>query len=151
MAGVRWSLARKSIEGIAQEVEALGSPELLTDILNAVGAHLMIVTDERFTAQEGPDVVTQEVKKWPKLSDVYLKKRPDRRNRPILTDTGRLRDSVVYEVSQPRLYWGTNVIYAAVHQFGFQQIPSRPYLGLSAEDEQEIAGIIDTWLKRNLD
>lgn len=150
MAGVRWSMNRKATEAVAKKVEALGSPELLTDILNAVGAHLMIVTDERFAAQEGPDLATREVKEWPALSAKYLEKRPDRVGRPILTDTTRLRDSIVYKVAQPRLYWGTNVVYAAAQQFGFKRIPPRPYLGLSVEDEREIEGIIEDHIKGNM-
>ncbi|MCZ7599370.1 MAG: phage virion morphogenesis protein [Gammaproteobacteria bacterium] len=44
---------------------------------------------------------------------------------------------------------GTNLVYGAIHQFGGRagrghsvNIDARPYLGLSAEDEDEVVGIL---------
>lgn len=65
--------------------------------------------------------------RWKPLSDVTLSKRRNRkksRAKPLL-DTGRLLNSItrgvpdgVYEVYKRHVRVGTNVIYAAVHQFG---------------------------------
>lgn len=52
-----------------------------------------------------------------------------------LVDTGRLRDSITHQSSDDGVSVGTNVVYAAIHQFGgmtgrkrASQIPARPYL-----------------------
>lgn len=61
--------------------------------------------------------------------------------RKILTDTARLRNSINYAAGARGLTLGTNVIYAAIHQFGGQAgrgrkvfIPARPYLLFQDED-----------------
>ncbi len=52
-----------------------------------------------------------------------------------LVDTGRLRDSITYQASDDGVEVGTNVVYAAIHQFGGMagrgqkvHIPARPYM-----------------------
>lgn len=47
---------------------------------------------------------------------------------------------------------GTNLVYAATHQFGDEKrrIPQREFLGLSPDDEQQINRLIDTWWKQQL-
>jgi phage virion morphogenesis protein len=52
-----------------------------------------------------------------------------------LVDTGRLRDSITYRASNDGVEVGTNVVYAAIHQFGGMagrkqaaHIPARPYM-----------------------
>lgn len=52
--------------------------------------------------------------------------------------------------------WGTNVVYAAIHQFGGAAgrkdrrvtIPARPFLGVSNEDRTELLAIINDHLQR---
>jgi len=52
-----------------------------------------------------------------------------------LVDTGRLRDSITHQSSDNGVSVGTNVAYAAIHQFGGMAgrkkaaaIPARPYM-----------------------
>ena len=53
----------------------------------------------------------------------------------ILTDSSRLRNSITYQEMQNGVKVGTNVIYAATHQFGRDAIPARPFLVILDEDE----------------
>jgi len=62
---------------------------------------------------------------------------------------------------------GTNLVYGAAHQFGMVKgyagrtrrgapipwgnIPPRPFLGLSADDETEIVRILRIYLDRQID
>jgi phage virion morphogenesis protein len=78
-----------------------------------------------------------------------------------LTDKGHLRDSITYASSHDEAVIGTNLIYAAIHQFGGTieakdggklkfahsngfavldqvTIPARPFFGLSSDDERGI-------------
>lgn len=63
--------------------------------------------------------ITPDGKKWAPLKV--------RRGQP-LRDTGRLLASITPRSSASGFSVGTNVIYAAVHQFGFKAIPRRQYL-----------------------
>jgi len=63
-----------------------------------------------------------------------------------LVDTGRLRNSISYSAAPLEVHVGSNVEYARIHQLGGKagrnkkvNIPARPYLGLSTEDQEEIA------------
>ena len=69
-----------------------------------------------------------------------------------------LRDLLRYQAHGDRLEFGTDRIYGAVHQFGetaaegrgsrhrrggaWGDIPARPYIGLSSDDESEIEQIV---------
>lgn len=71
------------------------------------------------------------------------------RNRHILFRTGRLMKSITYQASRYQLSVGTNVIYAAIHNFGGPagrgkkvHIPARPYLVVQNEDLERIRGIL---------
>ncbi|MCO1337222.1 phage virion morphogenesis protein, partial [Microbulbifer sp. OS29] len=72
----------------------------------------------------------------------------------VLTLSGLLRNTLRYQVQGTELLFGTDRPYGAVHQFGATQgqfgktkrggpipwgnIPARPWLGTSAEDDREI-------------
>lgn len=81
--------------------------------------------------------------------------------RPLVV-SGLLADQILYQVADDGVEIGSNLIYAGTHQFGAQQgefgrsargapipwgdIPARPFLGLSAEDEGEVLDILDRHL-----
>lgn len=59
---------------------------------------------------------------------------------------GHLRGIPTVQATDASVSIGSNRIYAAMHQYGgrtrFGQIPARPYLGISDEDEQAIMGTL---------
>jgi len=87
-----------------------------------------------------------------------------------LIDSNRLLSSMTSQSGADFAEWGTNVIYAAIHQVGgdirpktarglffkvadgsFRRvkkvtIPARPYLGINAEDEANIVDIVNQHL-----
>jgi len=87
-----------------------------------------------------------------------------------LTDHGHLRDSITYESGRAGAEVGSNMVYAAVHQFGALIMPkdpggylvfragdgfvkvksvtieARPYLGINGEDERAIQGIVEEYM-----
>lgn len=128
-----------------------------TPIMSVIGTALVGSTHQRFITQTDPDGQA-----WRSLNEEYAK---TKRNARILTESGRLRDSINSQASRDEVRVGTNVIYAAIHQFGgtikpvsashlmfrigdhFAMVdsvtlPARPFLGISAEDETEIAEIV---------
>lgn len=73
-------------------------------VLNAIGGEVLKRVQMNFRNSQSPEGVP-----W-----APLKKRA---GKPLL-DTTRLRNSITYQVSGDSVNVGTNVIYAAIHQFG---------------------------------
>lgn len=134
-----------------------------TPIMSAIGTGLVASTHMRFVTQTDADGHA-----WQSLNTEYA---AGKRNSRILTESGRLRDSINSQAGPTEVHVGTNVIYGAIHQFGgtirpvsashlFFRIggnlvvansvtlPARPYLGISAEDEAEVAEIVFGFLER---
>lgn len=142
------SLVGKSLEELARRLGDLTTP------FNDIGEYLHQSTDDRFSKKVAPDGSP-----WAPLSAVTLarKKGPG-----ILREKGTLQDTLRKQVTSTELAFGTDRPYGAVHQLGQKKgasgkvighpipwgdIPARPYLGLSAEDETEVLSIIHEYLR----
>lgn len=122
--------------------------------MDEIGAMLVTATQIRFERGVGPDG-----KAW---EPSY---RASSEGGKTLVDRGHLRDSITHQATKDEVRVGTNVLYAAVHQFGatirakgsghlkFQvggrwaskkqvTIPARPFLGVSRDDQAEIGNIL---------
>ncbi len=134
-----------------------------TPVMAAIGTGMVSSTQQRFVTQTDPEGAS-----WTALNPAYA---AGKRNSRILTESGRLRDSISSAPSRDEVSIGTNVIYAGVHQLGATitpkskshlvfsmggrtvfaksvTIPARPYLGISLADETMIAETIFGFLKR---
>jgi phage virion morphogenesis protein len=105
--------------------------------LRPLGLQLLRSTRERARQAVAPDGSA-----WPALSERYAARK---RGPKMLRESGVLLGGLVREVSGHELRLGSVEPYAAIHQFGGEAgrdlaatIPARPYLGLSAEDEEMI-------------
>lgn len=76
------------------------------------------------------------------------RKKPARHK--ILDKSSRLRRSVDVRVTRRWIIARSPLPYAAVHQFGFQNIPARPFLVVLKKDERAIATLIEKQLTRPL-
>lgn len=122
-------------------------------------------TIQRFDEQRAPDgspwpplspsTLMQEVRPRDRLRGGGISRRAQERmaKRKALIRTGRLRSSISWKVRGTRIYVGTNVVYAAIHQFGGfagrgrrVRIPARPFLGLSQTDVEEAEALLREWL-----
>lgn len=122
--------------------------------LNDIAEYLHRSTDDRFRQQIGPDGTP-----WVPLAATTLARKKGPR---ILRESGTLQDTLRHQVSGDELSFGTDRPYGAVHQFGqprggsgktrrgapipWGDIPARPYLGLSTDDEAEILAIVADYL-----
>lgn len=132
-------------------------------VLNSMAEGLRTSTVERFTEEKSP-----EGNSWrPSI-------RAREEGGKTLTRTTQLKNSIRSEVSGDGLAVGTNDIRAATHQFGDKRtirarnkrylafkiggqwhqaaavnvnIPARPFLGISREDEQDIRDILEEALE----
>lgn len=117
-------------------------------LLDEIGQHFVSETTNRFkqgTAPDGSQWLPSERAK-PTLSKKGVK-----RFGKTLVDTGRLRDSITFNVlpGDTGVEIGTDVVYGAIQQFGGKTgrnhattLPARPFLGLAGDDEQVIEEII---------
>lgn len=126
----------------------------LTPVMDAVGQIIQSGTQQRFVDQQAPDGTP-----WAALSQVTL----DRRRKAgtgaqILRDTGRLMNSISYQVDGDTVTVFTNVVYAGMHQYGGKRtqfphlwgdIPARPFLGYSASDEEAVLEVLNGYLQAN--
>lgn len=153
---------------LRQAGETLADP---TPLLREIGADLVQSTRERFDTMTDP-----QGKKWVPLSAdtqigrlggakrVYTKKMRFRKGvadkldkMRILFRRGHLRHSITFHASRTGVEIGTNLAYGAIHQSGGKAgrgrkitIPARPYLGLSAADEDKIVGLTQSYLREVL-
>lgn len=64
-----------------------------------------------------------------------------------------LRDSITNVTSARQVEVGSNLVYAAIHQFGgdtsrgHPPIPARPYLGLSQANREEVEDLVKTFVE----
>lgn len=85
----------------------------LAPVLKNIGEYKVEATQGLFDKQQDPQGIA-----WAALSDRYKKKK---KGPKILTETRRLRDSIIYAVRNGNLRIGTGVIYGAPHQFGINK------------------------------
>jgi phage gpG-like protein len=93
---------------------------------------------------------------WKGLSEATMKIHPRRKGGKPLNDTGRLKMSVtsraVKHITKSKLEYGTNLIYAPLHNFGGRGgwgriIPQREFLHFDDRDEKVIRRIFEEYIK----
>lgn len=157
MSSVKVSLSGDTDE-LLRRLNQMGSLDI-QGILRSMAEGLRTSTVERFTEEKAPDGTSWK----PSI-------RAKEENGKTLTKTAQLKTSIRSEVSDKGLAVGTNDIRAATHQFGDKRtirarnkryltfkiggqwhralsvdvnIPARPFLGISKEDEQDIKDILE--------
>lgn len=65
-----------------------------------------------------------------------------RRGKPM-KDSGALQDSIGYLAERDFIEWGSELPYAAAHQYGTEDLPARPFLAILIEDEDAMAEIVE--------
>jgi phage virion morphogenesis protein len=137
----------KEIDGLAALLnKAQLSSQDREQLLRNLATEAEAQTQDRFDAQIDP-----EGKKWKDLADktmqYYAKYFPNFLNGSLLYREGGLRDSIESQLSNSwSIMVGATKIYAAVHQFGYKNIPARPYAGISQRDAEQLAAITQSFL-----
>ncbi|WP_227656533.1 phage virion morphogenesis protein [Bombella apis] len=150
------------ISGALSRLQTLGKEP--QEFLAALGLEMVDRTRQRID-----DGVTPEGTPFAPLNPLYASGKPS--GDPILKRSGSLRNELTSTIQGNSLVWGSNRIYAAVHQFGaiikpvkapalvfrmggdlFKRqsvtIPARPYLGFTHEDRQAAVDTLETFFRR---
>lgn len=151
MSGISYKVTVDDADMKTKLAELIDRMERAEGFYKKVGEHLLNSVGDNFDNEQGPDG-----EKWQGLSDVTIAKREAAGHgpTPILRVSGALRGSINMEASATEVRIGTALIYAAIQHFGGESkgymegavIEPRPYLGISAEDEEEILAIAEEWL-----
>ena len=133
----------------------------MTPVMRDIGEHLLNTTRQRFTDEEGPDGTP-----WAPLSETTTH-RKHRNADKILTESGALRGhGLAYQARRDQVEVGSPLVYAGTYQFGAERgafgstakgapipwgdIPARPFLGVSGDDEGAILRILSEHLEGGL-
>lgn len=141
--GVRLDIDVRGVTAIADRLDRVAGlmPGGL-ELWDTVGAVVESQVRRRMTDdQAGPDG-----RDWKAWSRRYANTRHG--GHSLLDSGGDLIDSVGYVAAHDQVEVGSNMIYAATHQFGDDDrgIPARSYLGLSDDDGAEIEAVVLDWL-----
>ncbi len=143
MAGVQIEVDVRGINRIRARIAKLGGLNTGA-LLNAIGAEVESQTRRRIEEEKAdPDGVP-----WPDWSQAYARTR--HAGHRLLEGEGDLLDSIQYTVTGDTVEVGSNLVYAAIHQFGGAEvgmnIPPRPFLGLSPVNEAELADVVEDFI-----
>lgn len=124
--------------------------ENLRPLMKNIAGIFSYSTEENFKKEGRPD-------KWLALAESTKKQRTKKRKWPgqILQVEGKLAASINTYYDNDSAIIGSNLEYAAIHQLGGQagrnksvEIPARPYLGITDEEQQEIIDLIVKYIEK---
>lgn len=143
---------------IARLLRASGD---MSPAMSQIANHLQASAERNFERQADPATGAP----WTPLrpTTVARRKKIGKGPTPILIQAGALRRSLHAEHGKDYAVAGTNVIYAAIHQFGAKKgqfatkkgrpipwgdIPARPFLGVRKQEHRQILTAIANHLRR---
>lgn len=136
----------------------------MTPAMQDIGEIVVDSTKQRFAQGIAPDG-----SRWAPKSKTTLEKYGSRTSnridvRPLFGPSGALSSQIFYSAGPDSLEWGSPMIYAGTQHFGAAQgafgrtsrngpipwgnIPARPFLGISPEDDTNVTEALAEWLER---
>ena len=159
MAGARITLTLDDEALKRQLGDLIGRLSHPAPALRSIGEELQRTTQERFDQgqKQAPDGTP-----WARNAPVTIARKG--RDNPLY-QRGNLQNTIRYQLrGATGVEVGTNLVYGAAQQFGMVKgyagrtrrgapipwgnVPARPYLGLSADDETEVVRILRDYLER---
>jgi phage gpG-like protein len=161
MTGITLTIENDQITPALQRIDtAMGNP---LSLFQDLGEYLVKSTTDRFPTGRAPDGSVWALKSPVTLAAYGARKTNRLDTRPLFGPSGSLSSTINYEAFPDRIEWGSPMIYAAVQQFGaakgafgrtsrgapipWGNIPARPFLGISAEDETLMLEIVAEWFQ----
>ncbi|WP_166838699.1 phage virion morphogenesis protein [Rheinheimera pleomorphica] len=139
MAGSNISIDAGGANAIADVITQLVQQgRNLKPALSQIGEYLVEATQDRFQLEVAPDGSLWD----PLAPETTRRKNGDTR---ILRQSSTLVDTILYDVNDDQLLVGSNMEYAATHQFGREDdgIVAREWLGLTTGPWNDEVAIMD--------
>ncbi|MFW6087001.1 MAG: phage virion morphogenesis protein [Myxococcota bacterium] len=108
------------------------------DLMDAIGTEVESQTRRRIDEEKEDPEGTP----WRPWSPEYAKTRGAHHS--LLVNERHLMDSITHNVLGTELEVGSSLVYAGVHQ------KSRPYLGLSGENEADVLAVVDDFMRSRM-
>ncbi len=145
MSGVSLQYNLSDIEKLQKKIVQLGKLDT-SDLMSSIGVEIESQTRRRLEEEKtAPDGSA-----WEELSESYKAYKEKKSSGGTLEFDGDLIDSITSEASAEHVEVGSNLIYAAIQQFGGEEvgmdIPARPYLGLSDENMDDLAALVNDFV-----
>ena len=149
----------------------------MTPVMRDIGEYFVDSTKQRFMAGTAPDG-TPWAPKSETTKASYRRRKDSVDDRPLFGPSGDLHRNIFFQADAASVSWGSTSLYSRVMQFGAAQgqfgarmgrtrpsekrarsqdyffpipwgdIPARPFLGISPEDEDFILDELTEWLER---
>jgi phage virion morphogenesis protein len=153
---------------IKRRLDRLGHLDTV-DLLEVVGA----TAESQVRRRLSDEKTAPDGSEWPALSEDYAAWKKKRSSGGLLQLYGHLTDSIQFEVRGDEVLVGSNVDYAATHNYGDTReaaswsgagrsggkvasathtvtFPARTFLGLSDENKDELEQVVADWLRDEL-
>ena len=157
---VEFQVDTRELDRLARRLSALSQIDQ-QDVLEGIGALVESQTKDRIRNEKtAPDGTP-----WEPWKDWYASTRHGGQSLLVgegdRDDSAHLDSSIQYIVEGDEVSVGSNLPYAAMHQFGGttspkswmpnKEIPARPYLGLSTDDRDGLADVMEGFLQDQLE
>ena len=149
---VEFQVDTRELDRLARRLSALSQVDQ-QDVLEGIGAEVESQTKDRVRNEKtAPDGTP-----WKPWTGRYRATRHG--GNSLLMGEGHLDDSIQYVLTGDEVSVGSNLIYAAIHQFGGTSdmaagpaaIPARPFLGLSTDDRDDLVELMNDFLEDQLE
>lgn len=144
MTGVALRVDLTGLKAVQARLDRLASIDR-RQLLQNIGSVVESQTRRRIESEKQ----SPEGQPWPKWSDRYAETRGSGKSLLRGDSQSGLLDSIDHQVNGDEVEIGSNLVYAATHQFGDRErgIPARPYLGLSGANAAELEEILISTLQ----
>lgn len=130
------------LDAIRRRVEVLGQMDL-----SPAEAELAATVESQTRRRLGSEKRAPDGSAWPEWRGNYVGVK-------MLERSGALIDSIQVLDASDHYEVGSDLVYAAIHQFGGAEVgidlPAREYLGISEDNEAELAEVLDAWVERQV-
>lgn len=141
-----------------------------TPLMQDIGEFMVKSTNDNFATGTDPNGTPWAPRSQTTL-DAYAARKDKPGPRPLIGPTKSLSSTISYEADTDGVSWGSNMIYAAVQQFGAEagefgarigvnkkgrryfmpipwgNIPARPFLGVGEDDLTSLTEIVSEYLQ----
>ena len=147
----------RNLKNIEKRVKAVKNIYDITYLTGKISRDMKKEVDMRFRNEVDTDGRPWKGLKGNTIISRYnsgLKKKKGRKavkgRSKILQNTGRLKRSIQARNTRTEAIVGTNIKYAATHNFGYRRIPQRRFMGLSRDQRIKYKDWIRKWHKGQL-
>lgn len=136
----------------------------LSPVMVEIGEYITQATKNRFRTSTGPDGNQWAAKSQTTLMNYGIRKSNRVPVKPLIGLTRNLSKNIFFDATSDSVEIGSPEIYSAVMQFGaakgafgttsrgapipWGNIPARPFLGVSNDDQDEIIDIVEDWVSK---